>query len=42
MKGDPKIIQLANNSSITLLAYKGKEDINKSKEVELIGKALIL
>lgn len=42
MKGDPKIIQLTTNPSISLLAHESQEDINKSKEVEIIGKALIL
>ncbi len=42
MKGDPKIIQLTTNPSISLLAHESQENINKSKEVEIIGKALIL
>lgn len=42
MKGDPKIIQLTTNPSVSLLAHESQENINKSKEVEIIGKALIL
>jgi 1,4-dihydroxy-2-naphthoate octaprenyltransferase len=42
MKGDPKIIQLTTNPSISLLAHESQEDINKSKEVEITGKALVL
>ena len=42
MKRDPKIIQLTTNPSISLLAHQSQENINKSKEVEIIGKALIL
>lgn len=42
MKGDPKIIQITTNSSLTLLAHQDPGDINTSKEVEVIGKAEIL
>lgn len=42
MRGDPKIIQLTTNNSISLLAFKSDDNINKSKEVEITGKALIL
>ncbi|MFQ6031747.1 MAG: 1,4-dihydroxy-2-naphthoate octaprenyltransferase [Candidatus Zixiibacteriota bacterium] len=42
MKGDPKIIQLTSNPSVSLLAHESQENINQSKEVEIIGKALII
>jgi 1,4-dihydroxy-2-naphthoate octaprenyltransferase len=42
MKGDPKIIQLTTNPSISMLAHESQENINNSKEVEITGKALIL
>lgn len=42
MKGDPKIIQLTTNPSLSMIVYQSKEDMNASKEVEISGKASIL
>ncbi len=42
MKGDPKITQLTLNPTVSLLAHESKENLNKSKEVEVIGKASLI
>lgn len=42
MKGDPKIIQMTGNPSVSLLVYKDRTGLNRSREVEISGKAFIV
>ncbi len=42
MKGDPKTVQITHHPSVSLLVYKGGDDINDSHEVEISGKAVIV
>lgn len=38
MKGDPKTLQITENSSVSLLILKHKENINDSSEIEVTGR----
>lgn len=42
MKGDPKTLQITHHPSVSILAFKQEENINDSREVEVIGKAVMV
>lgn len=42
MKGDPKTLQITENSSVSLLILKRQDDINDSKEIEVTGRASLV
>lgn len=42
IKGDPKTLQITHHPSVSLLIFRGGDDINESQEVEISGRAILV